>query len=464
VPQQLTIDPVTRIEGHASVEIEMSDDRKISGAVFKVMDFRGFEAFLQGMNVEMMPTLTARICGTCPVTHHLASSRTVDKVFGATIPRAAELQRNIMNLGALISSHAVHFFALAGPDLILGLTADPAKRNIVGMVEKHPALSKGALKLRSIGTRIVEIVGGRGTHPVTSVPGGMAAPLGPEKIKKLQDLVAEGLELGQKLYTTAKSLLTSQEKLMQSLPLQTNYVGTVKDGALELYQGDFRVLKTEGSHFDFGEDEWTSYLTERAVDTSYGKQVFVNTGSDSEPYRVGPLARLNCAERIDTPLANAELEEFRQNFGSPCHETVLYHHARMIEILHALEKLDELVKDQELGGSQVQSELGTPGDATAHVEAPRGALIHDYKVDKNGVVTQANLLVATQQNLAAINATIGLSAQRYIEQPDDVLLNAVEFGIRCYDPCLSCATHRIGDMKLDVIIRHDGKIIRRARR
>jgi F420-non-reducing hydrogenase large subunit len=173
---------------------------------------------------------------------------------------------------------------------------------------------------------------------------------------------------------------------------------------------------------------------------------------------------LNCAERIDTPEADAELGEFKQNFGQPCHQTVLYHHARMIEILYALEKLDQLVRDEDLGSSQVRSQPGTPTNATAHVEAPRGALIHDYKVDANGIVTQANLLVATQQNLAAINATIGLSAQRFIEQPDDILLNAVEFGIRCYDPCLSCATHRIGDMKLDIVVRQDGDIIRRVRR
>ncbi len=464
MPRQLTIDPVTRIEGHATVEIEVNDDRRVSGAVFKVMDFRGFEAFLQGMNVEMMPALTARICGTCPVTHHIASSRAVDKVFGADPPRAAELQRQIMNLGALVSSHAIHFFALAGPDLILGLSADASRRNIVGMVEKHPALSKAALRLRAIGQRIVELVGGRGTHPVTSVAGGMAAPLPAEAIEKLKGLSAEGLALGHKLYDTAKSLLSSQEKLMRSLPLETHYLGTVADGSLEFYRGDFRVTASDGSGFDFPEEQWASYLTERAVDTSYGKEVYLDAGAGPAAYRVGPLARLNCAGRIDTPLADGELDQFRENFGRPCHQTVLYHHARMIEILHALEKLDRLVKDEELGSSRVRAKLDTPRNATAHVEAPRGALVHDYQVDRNGIVLRANLLVATQQNLAAINTTIGMSAERYLEQPDEILLNAVEFGIRCYDPCLSCATHRIGDMKLDVIVRRGADIVRRARR
>ncbi|MGD9212689.1 MAG: nickel-dependent hydrogenase large subunit, partial [Desulfobacteraceae bacterium] len=191
----MIIDPVTRIEGHASVSIQVDDDNQIINTVFKVMDFRGFEGFLQGMQIEMMPAMTARICGTCPVTHHLAASRAVDKVFGSTIPFGAQLQRNIMNLGALISSHAIHFFALAGPDLLLGLNSNPAQRNIIGMAKKHPALSKHALRLRSIGQQIVELIGGRGTHPVASIPGGMAAPLKKKTHQKLKELVAEGLNL-----------------------------------------------------------------------------------------------------------------------------------------------------------------------------------------------------------------------------------------------------------------------------
>jgi F420-non-reducing hydrogenase large subunit len=256
----------------------------------------------------------------------------------------------------------------------------------------------------------------------------------------------------------------AQERLMRSLPLQTHYLGTVADGALEFYRGDLRATAPDGAGFDFTENEWAAYLRERAVGYSYGKQVFLDTEGGPVSYRVGPLARLNCADRIDTPLAQAELEEFRAAYGRPCHQTVLYHHARMIEILHALEKLDRLVKDEELAASRVRSPLGTPRDATAHVEAPRGTLVHDYKVDADGIVSRANLLVATQQNLAAINTTIGMSAQRYLEQPEEVLLNAIEFGIRCYDPCLSCATHRIGDMKLDVTVRRNGDVIRRARR
>jgi F420-non-reducing hydrogenase large subunit len=462
--RQITIDPITRIEGHASVVLDVDENNRISGAMFKVMDFRGFEAFLQGMQVEMMPTMTARICGTCPVTHHVAASRAVDKVFGATIPRAAELLRNILNLGALVSSHAIHFFALAGPDLLMGLDADPAERNIIGMVKRHPGMSKSALRRRTIGQSIVELVGGRGTHPVSSIPGGMAAPLSKEKAQKLKELIDEGMILGQKLYTAAASILASKKELLHSLPLETGYMGTVTGGALDFYQGDLRLKKADGTTLDFHEDEWASRISEKAVDYSYGKCVFFNEGGESISYRVGPVARLNCAERIDTPLANAELEKFRQEFGPICHQTAAYHPARMIELLHALEKLQMLVADPEILSEKVNSKLGSPRNATAHVEAPRGVLIHDYQVDGNGIVTRANLLVATQQNLAAIDATIRMSAERYIDQPDSLLLNAVEFGIRCYDPCLSCATHRMGEMKLEVVIRRQGTIIRRARR
>jgi F420-non-reducing hydrogenase large subunit len=462
--RQINIDPITRIEGHARVSIDVDDNNKVSSAMFKVIDFRGFEAFLEGMNIEMMPTITARICGTCPVTHHIASSRTVDKAFGVTIPRTAELMRNILNLGALVSSHAVHFFAMAGPDLLIGLGADPAERNLVGMVQKYPKLSKHALRLRAIGQLIVELVGGRGTHPVASAAGGMAAPLGKEKVQKLKDLAAEGLKIGAELYQAALKLLNSHSKIAKSLPLKTNYLGTVNNGVLDFYSGDMRYCTADGKSTDFNENDWTSYIHEEAVPFSYGKYVFFKNGGEKSDYRVGPLARLNCADKFDTPLANAELEKFRDTEGRPCHQTVMYHHARMIELLHALEKIKQLTDEDELSGDHVRADLGSPQNATAHVEAPRGVLIHDYQVDNQGVITRANLLVATQQNLSAINATVGMAAQQFIEQPDNLLLNSIEFGIRCYDPCLSCATHRIGDMKLDVVIRREGKMIRRVRR
>ncbi len=463
--RKIKIDPITRIEGHASVEIEVDDSNTITTACFKVLDFRGFETFLQGMQVEMMPTITARICGTCPHTHHLAAAKAVDKVFKTTIPRSATLLRNILNLGSIIHSHAVHLFALAGPDLILGVTSEPAKRNIIGLVEKFPDISKKALRLRSIGQQICEYIGGRGTHPVSIVAGGVALPLDNQKAEMLKKLASEALELGSELFPVLKDHILKEIPHVTALPITSAYLGTVNNDNLDLYDGDLRLRMPDGTYNDFSCDNWTAHISEEVTKGSYSKVTYCkDPHGNPVSYRVGPLARLNCAQSIDTPLANKELEEFRTNYGFPCHETVMYHYARLIELLHVIEKLNVMVHDDELLSDNVRAPLGTPGNAVAHVEAPRGVLIHDYKVDTNGIVTNANLLVATQQNIQAINETIRLSAEQYLQQQDEALLNAIEFGIRCYDPCLSCATHRIGEMKLDVVIRHNNSIIRRVRR
>lgn len=463
--RKITIDPVTRIEGHARVEIDIDDNKKVTGSVFKVIDFRGWETFLRGMQVEMMPTITPRICGTCPQSHHLVSARTVDKVFGAKIPRSAELLRRALNMGAMIHSHAVHFFALAGPDLVLGIDADPAQRNIIGLVQAAPEVAKQALRLRSIGQKVVELIGGRGTHPVTAVAGGVSAPLDKDKRERLEKLSSEGVTLGRKLFQFAKDALLKQKALHTVLPLESYYLGTVSKGCLDFYDGDLRLVSPSGQNWDFHEDDWTKNMIEETSPHSYAKHVLCKTPEGKTvTYRVGPLARVNACDRIDTPAANAELDQFRKAFKRPCHQTTLYHWARLIELLHSLEKLAEIVKDKELYAETVKAPLDTPRNATAHVEAPRGVLIHDYKVDANGIVTDANLLVATQQNISAINQTVGMAAQRFIDKPDSFLLNGIEMGIRCYDPCLSCATHRMGEMKLEVIVRQDGKHIREARR
>jgi F420-non-reducing hydrogenase large subunit len=293
----------------------------------------------------------------------------------------------------------------------------------------------------------------------------VARPLRSESREPLKKLIAEAVETAGEIVEVGKQALIAKPSVVESLPLETNYMGTVKDGALDLYQGELRLQMADGSNFDFSEDDWSKYLVEHTDPTSYAKQVRCRrNGGEPVPYRVGPLARLNCADHIDTPRAQAELEQFREMGGAPCHQTMMYHYARLVETLHAAEKLGELVADDEFFSDNVRNEPGAPRSATAHVEAPRGVLIHDYKVDDDGIVQRANLIVATQQNIAAINDTIGLSASKYVDQPDDFLLNAVEVGIRCYDPCLSCATHRVGEMKLDVVIRQGGREVRRARR
>ena len=274
------------------------------------------------------------------------------------------------------------------------------------------------------------------------------------------------MELGLSLFETAKDALLTQIDLVFSLPLETHYLATVNDGAMDFYQGALRLKAPDGTTLDFEEDAWRDHMHEESSPTSYAKDVLCRTASGEDvSYRVGPLARINCAERIDTPRAQVELGELRELGGDPCHHTLMYHYARLVELLHALEKLCQLVDDDEMYSDQVRAKVGSPRSATAHVEAPRGVLIHDYEVDGDGIVTGANLMVATQQNIAAINQTVGMSAAQYLDRPDDFLLNAIEVGIRCYDPCLSCATHRVGEMKLEVLIRDaDGRVVRQARR
>ncbi len=463
--RKLTIDPVTRIEGHAQVELEIDDQKNVTSSVFKVLDFRGFETFLRGMQVEMMPAVTARICGTCPHAHHVCASKAVDKVFGLTPPRAAILQRQALTLGSFIHSHAIHFFALAGPDLLLGIGASPAKRNILAMAEVNKPFATKALQLRSLGQRVTEIIGGRGIHPVTFVPGGVSVPLAAEKRAALIKIAQEALPIATKLVAVVKPVLLGQPEMLKALPLETHYLATVNRGALDFYDGDLRLRAPDGTATDFKIDDWAKHLSEEVAPSSWAKTVFYSAGGQPIRYRVGALARLNCAEAIDTPLAMAELEALRKLGGFPCHQTVLFHFARLVELIHAAEKLQTVVADDEIVSDDVRAKVqGEPRNACAHVEAPRGVLIHDYKVDKNAVVTDANLIVATQQNIPSINASIAMAAKRFVDRPDEQLMNAVEFAIRCYDPCLSCATHRVGEMKMELVVRHNGVPVRTVRR
>lgn len=466
----LTINPLTRIEGHARVEIELDDNDQITQSVFKVMDFRGWETFTRGTQVEMMPLIMPRICGTCSVSHHLAAVKAVDNLFGVTPPPAAKLLRQAMNLAGYIHSHGIHIFALAGPDLLLGLDAEPAQRNIISLTDQHPEIAKKALKLRKISTEIIETLGGRGIHPVSAVAGGVASPLSKSKRDALRSRAEEGITLAKYLLEQFKQQVFFQTQLLHSLELPTSYLGLVNQGALDFYEGQLRLQVQNKSLLDIPEDQWNDYLIEEVDSHSYAKLVRCRThNGESTSYRVGPLARLNCCDHIDTPQANAEWQTFRQTYGYPCHQTVLYHYTRFIELFYATEKLVELFSNDEICSPEVRTQptdhFHEAQQGTGIIEAPRGTLIHHYTIDKNGIVTDVNLVVATQQNIQAINDTISQSVKNYLHQPDDnLLLNGIEFGVRCYDPCLSCATHRIGEMKLDVVIRQQGEVIRTAKR
>ena len=463
----LTIDPVTRIEGHAKVHIDIGDDGKVGAATLHVLEFRGFERFVQGMQAELMPTLTTRICGTCPHAHHLVSAKALDLMFQAAPPPAALLLRQLLNCGSMIHSHAIHFFALAGPDIFLGIGSPVGKRNLIGLLEAAPDLAKKALRLRSIGQTLVEIVGGRGTHPVTAVAGGMSCALTKESHATLKTLAAEALELAKVVLDAGKKALLKDPEMLKRLPLATNDMGTLRGNTLDLYDGKLRVRKPDGAVLlDFDAADYATHLVEEALPWSYGKQVLLKDASGAtQPYRVGPLARLNCAEVTGTKLADAALAEWKAACGNPSRFVVAGHWARLVELLHCAEKAVAMLADPAILAPEVRTAPGAlKRHAVAHVEAPRGVLIHDYTVDENALITSANFVVATQHNIASINTTIKDAATSLLGKSDNELLDGVEFAIRCYDPCLSCSTHRVGQMPLEVSLWQDGRHLRTARR
>lgn len=467
----ITIDPVTRIEGHARVEIDIDDNKRVIGSVFKVLDFRGWETFLLGTQIEKMPLVTARICGTCSTSHHLAAAKAVDKVFNVEPPPAAIMQRYVMNLAGYIHSHSIHIFALAAPDLLLDANTPPATRNLIGLIQSPhtAAVAKMALELRRISTDIGEEIGGRGIHPVTAIAGGMSQIITETVRERLYQRAQHGLELTKQLFNAVTNALSNKPEVLDSLPLSTHYLGIVNNGLLDHYQGTLRLTSpvANSKPIEFSVEKWGMYLKEQTTTGSYAKAVFFqNDNGEFEHYRVGALARINGCDKIDTPLAQAALQQFRNRFGQPCHQTPLYHYARLIELLYAAEKLVELLGDKAISSAQVRT---PPTNITKAgigvIEAPRGVLIHDYQTDADGIVTAINLMVATQQNITGINQTIGMAAQKLLDNADDeALMNGIEMGIRCYDPCLSCATHRLGEMKMSVVIKHNQHIIRTAKR
>jgi coenzyme F420-reducing hydrogenase alpha subunit len=459
--------PVTRIEGHARVAIELDDAGAIVDATLQVLEFRGFEKFVQGMQVELMPTLTTRICGTCPHAHHLAAAKAVDRVFSVTPPRSAVLLRDLLSCGSMIHSHAIHFFALAGPDLVVPRGAPASERNVLSLLKAEPELVQNALRLRSVGQRIAELVGGRGTHPVTCVAGGMATGLDTERREQARRLAAEAVALAEFALKAGRSVLERRPEALVTLPIACHDMGTVRDGALDLYDGTLRVCRSDGSVArEFAAEEYGDVMVERAQPRSYAKHVaFRDPTQGIVPYRVGPLARLNVVDRIDTPIAAEELGRFRERWGRPCADVVAAHFARLVELVHHAEKAAALLEDDAIMDPNVRTPItATPKRGIAHVEAPRGVLIHDYDVDENGLVRSANFVVATQHNLWAIDSSIRRAAEGALEGSDEQILSAVEFAIRCHDPCLSCSTHQVGAMPLDVSIGRAGRIVRRVKR
>ncbi|NJM75423.1 MAG: Ni/Fe hydrogenase subunit alpha [Acaryochloridaceae cyanobacterium RU_4_10] len=465
----IVIDPVTRIEGHAKISIFLDDAGEVSDARFHVVEYRGFEKFCEGRPFTEMAGITARICGICPVSHLLASAKTGDKILAVKIPPAADKLRRMMNLAQITQSHALSFFHLSSPDFLLGWDSDPATRNVFGLIAANPDLARAGIRLRQFGQMVIEKLGGRKIHAAWTVPGGVRSPLSPEGRQWIVDRLPEAFETVNLALGLFKGMLDEQLKNEINVfgEFPTLYMGLVgPNGEWEHYDGKLRFTDSQGNIVADGlsEDDYHAFLGEAVEPWSYLKFPYYQPlGYPDGIYRVGPLARLNVCDRIGTEAADRELQELRDRAGGVPTSSFLYHYARLIEILACLEKTQELVDDPDVLSSRCRAHGGVNQlNAIGVSEAPRGTLFHHYQVDENGLLEKVNLIIATGQNNLAMNKTVAQIAKHYIHGTEipEGLLNRVEAGIRCYDPCLSCSTHAAGQMPLHLqLVAADGQIL-----
>jgi NAD-reducing hydrogenase large subunit len=464
--KRITIDPVTRIEGHAKISIFLDDAGNVGDARFHVTEFRGFEAFCVGRPLWEMPSLTARTCGICPISHLLASSKAGDAILAVTIPPTALKLRRLMNLGQIIQSHALSFFHLSSPDLLLGFDSAPEKRNVFGLMEAEPELARRGIRLRKYGQEIIATLGGQKIHPAWAVPGGVREGLSEEGRKALLESLPEARETTFVALELFKKLLDAFPREVASFGnFPSLFLGLVTpDGLWEHHDGVIRLVDAAGSIIadKLEPATYLDFIGEASNASSYLKSPYYRplvdetqpvTPDSAGLYRVGPLARLNICERIGTPLADKELTEFRSRAGRIAQSSFYYYYARLIEILAAIEAVEILLGDADITSKRVRAEAGINRERGVGVsEAPRGTLFHDYTVDEHGLIKKVNMIIATGHNNLAMNRTVKQIAQEFINGANiqEGMLNRVEAGIRAYDPCLSCSTHAIGQMPLNV--------------
>ncbi|MGD0643360.1 MAG: Ni/Fe hydrogenase subunit alpha [Candidatus Bathyarchaeia archaeon] len=470
--KEILISPVTRIEGHAQVSIFLNDDDSVKEARFKVVDFRGFEKFTEGRPFYEMPSITSRACGICPVSHLLASAKACDAIVGVSPPPTAIKLRRLMHMGQMIQSHALNFFHLSAPDLLLGLDSDPATRNIFGLIEKQPKLALQGVKLRKFGQEIIEKIAGKRIHSSEWIlPGGAKWPLTKEKADYLKANLPEALDSTLKTLALFKKWLENFDEEVENFGnFPTYYMGLVTaDGGLEQYDGKIRIMNQNGKIVADQLDpaKYYNYIGEAVEPWSFMKFPYYKPlGYPDGAYRVGPLARLNVASYCDTSLANEELKEFRKlGKHGVVQSTFHYHYARLVEALFCVETAKKLLEDPEILSEHVTSKAMVNNyEGVGVAEAPRGTLIHHYKVDPQGLITWNNMIIATEHNNIAYNMAVTQVARKYVkaQQLQEGMLNRVEAVIRAFDPCLSCATHAVGNMPLDVkLIDANGKLVDR---
>lgn len=471
--QKITIEPVTRIEGHAKVTIHLNDSGTVERAYLHVNEFRGFEKFCEGRMYFEMPQITPRICGICPVSHHLASAKAGDELMGCPPPRPAFLLRDLMHMGQIIQSHGMHFFELAGPDLLLGFDSSPATRNVVGLIGADPGLALKAINLRKVGQEIIKVLGGRRIHPNFAVPGGVNKSLKAgerDAILSTLDEATQAVQIGLKIMKDWAA--ANMEDINKFAVFPTGYFGLVTPkNSLELYDGDIRLIDAGGKQLEkFPGRDYLDYIAEHVESWSYLKfPYYKKMGYPQGVYRVGPLGRLNVADQIDTPMANEELKAFKAlNDGRPVENTLYYHYARLIEALFAIERVGVLLDDPDILGTDIlNTRKEFKGQGVGIIEAPRGTLIHHYWANENGQLTKVNLIVSTGHNNWAMSNAVDSVAKTYVHGPEvkEGMLNRVEAAIRAYDPCLSCSTHAIGQMPMVVdIVDAQGAVIKTLNR
>jgi F420-non-reducing hydrogenase large subunit len=445
----INIQPVTRIEGHAKVAIHLDDVGNVADTRLHIQTLRGFEKFVEGRPAEEMPRIVCHICGICPWAHHLASSKAGDACFGVTPPPAAVKLRRLMQMIAYVGDKMLHFYFLAAPDFVIGPDADYSVRNVVGIVDAAPDIAKQVVHLRHLTAQILEQFAGRAIHPTFSMPGGVSKPMTEAERSEIKEHAKEFLDFS--LFTIKFAKENVFAKYMDAIKalgvIEVGHIGTVTDdGALDFYDGKIRLMKPDGTYDDFAYDEYLDHLGEHVEPWSYqkfpyakawGQGFAMDLDNPGGIYRSNCLARINVCDKMATPRAQEELEEFRSNFGRPAHLTLLYHYARLIELVQCAENLVELLEDPEITDPNIRIKIEPKaGRGVGCVEAPRGTLIHDYETDDNGLITKANLIVGTTHNNAAMNMSVKQAATELIKDGtyDQGILNKVEMAIRAYDP------------------------------
>ncbi len=452
----ITIEPVTRIEGHAKITIHLDDAGNVKQARFHVNEFRGFEKFCEGRMFYEMPLITERICGICPVSHHLASAKACDEILGVEPPRPARLLRELMHMGQTIQSHSMHFFELAGPDLILGFDADPAIRNVVGLYQADPKLTVKAITLRKFGQEIIAKLGERRVHPNFAVPGGVTKALAATDRDAMLSQMELMIALARDGIAVMKAWMEKHAKEMETFAaFPTGYLGMVTDdSAVALYDGALRMVDTQRRLMErFDGRQYLDFIAEHVENWSYLKfPYYRKLGWPGGAYRVGPLGRLNAAEKMSTPLAQKEFDLFRRlRKGKVVEGSLYYHYARLIENLYAIERARQLLEDPDILSTEIRTNARPASrEGVGVIEAPRGTLWHHYWVDETGRLEKVNLIVATGNNNYAMSRAVEEVAKMYIkgEPVKEGTLNRIEAAIRAYDPCLSCSTHAIGQMPI----------------